>query len=182
MPLQLLDVNKFLQNAKAITNPRPFTNTMDPAPGGLQDPAIFGISTKDRFNTWGVINLEDVIMHPLVYDNLNIINPIFKRVLLKKSKVNIVDGVLEESDNGGTGLNWLITNWDKINLDKYKTEKNKLWIEFLNNTNKNLLFINKIPVIPIVYREAHMGNFKMELDALDEIYQKILSMSKTGRS
>jgi len=182
MSLKLLDTDKFLQNAKAITNSRPFTNTMDPAPGGLQDPAIFGVSTKDRFNTWGVINLEDVIMHPLVYNNLNNIDPIFKRVLTKKTKVILVDGKLEESQNGGTGLNWLINNWDKINLEKYKTEKNKLWIEFLNNTNKKLLFINKIPVIPIVYREAHMGNFKMELDPLDEIYQKILGISKTGRT
>ena len=126
MALQLLDVDKFLQNAKTVTNARLFTNTMDPAPGGLQDPAIFGVSTNEKFNTWGVINLEDVIMHPLVYDNLNIIDPIFKRVLLKKNKVNIVDGMLRETDNGGTGLNWLITNWDKINLDKGSLAKANL--------------------------------------------------------
>lgn len=184
MALKLLDVNKFLsqEQAKTITNSRAFGNTMEPEPGGLQDPAIFGVSTKDKFGTWGFINLEDVVMHPLVYDNLNVIAPIFKRVLLKKSKVNVVQGELTESESGGTGLTWLISNWDKINLEKYRNDKNKLFIDFLKNTNKNVLFINKVPVIPIVYREAHMGNFKMEMDQLDEIYQKILSVSKTGRN
>jgi len=184
MALKLLDVSRFLsqEQAKAVTSSRSFTSGKEPQPGGLQDPAIFGVSTKDKFNTWGSINLEDVIMHPVIYDNLNVVNPIFKRVLEKKTKVEIVGGVLKESDSGGTGLSWLISKWDKINLEKYRTEKNKFFIDFLKNTSKNLLFINKIPVIPIVYREAHMGNFMMESDELDEIYTKILNVSKTGRS
>ncbi len=184
MSLQLLDVNKYLdkEKAKAVTNPRSFTNTMEPSSGGLQDPSIFGVSSKDKFDSWGYINLEDVIIHPLVYDNLNIIDPIFKRVLDKRSTVTLVQGVIQESDTGGTGLNWLLANWDKINLDKYRTEKNKLFIDFLNNTNKGTLFINKVPVIPIAYRGAHMGNFKMEIDEVDEIYNKILNVSKTGRT
>jgi len=186
MSLKLLDVNKFLQSkqSKAITNPRSFDNKMEPNQGGLQDPTIFGISTKDKFSSWGYINLEDVVLHPLIYDNLNIIDPIFKRVLLKKIKVNLVNGMIEESKtgSGSAGLSWIITNWSKINFDKYKTEKNKLFIEFLNNTNSNMIFINKVPVIPLVYREAHMGTFKMEADELDELYEKILNISKTGRS
>jgi len=184
MALKLLDIDKFLssQQAKTVTNPRQFDNNMEPAVGGLQDPNIFGVSTKDRFNTWGLINLDDVIMHPFVYDNLNIIDPIFKRVQLKKSKVNLVDGKLQESEKGGTGLSWIVSNWANINLDKYRTDKNKLFIDFLQNTKKNLIFINKVPVLPIVYREAHMGSFKMELDEVDEIYQSIIGMSKSGRS
>lgn len=184
MALQLLDVSKFLsqEQAKAVTSSRPFTNTMEPAAGGLQDPGIFGVSNKEKFDTWGFINLEDIIMHPLVFDNLNVINPIFKRILNKKTKVEVVKGELVESDSGGTGLNWIMANWDKINLDKYRTEKNKLFVDFLMNSNKNVLFVNKIPVIPINYRGAHMGNFKMELDELDEIYQKIIGVSKSGQN
>ena len=183
MPLKLLDVNKFLQGKKEVTNPRPFNNNMEPEPTGLQSPVIFGNTPREKFETWGVINLEDVIIHPFIYDNLNIIDPIFKRVLSKKSNVVIRDGKLTEvKENGNTGLSWLIANWDKINLDKYKTEKNKLFIEFLNNTNKNLLFINKVPVIPIAYREAHLGSFKIELSELDEIYQKLIGLSKSSRT
>ena len=184
MSLQLLDVDKFLQreHAKSITVSRTFDSNMEPSTGGLQDPSIFGVSTKDKFNTWGVINLENVIMHPLIYDNINIVNPIFKRVLLKKKNYEVVDGMLNETLKGGTGLDWLMSKWDKINFDKYRTEKNKLYIDFLKNSNKNILFINKIPVIPIIYRDAHMGNFKMETSELDEMYQKIMEISKGGRS
>jgi DNA-directed RNA polymerase beta' subunit len=184
MALKLLDVDKFLQQqqAKAVTNSRPFDSSMEATPDGLQSPSIFGVSTHDKFNTWGLINLEDVVLHPLIYDNLNIVDPIFKRVLAKKTKVVIDNGVLKEDDTGGTGLTWLISNWDKLKFDKYKTEKNKLFIEFIQNTNKKLIFINKIPVIPIVYREANTKSYKVELDPLDEIYQKILNVSKTGRS
>jgi len=185
MSLKLLDVNKFLQQqqAKEVTNPRTFDNNMEPNTGGLQDPSTFGVSTKDKFTTWGLIDLKDVIMHPMIYDNINIIDPIFKRILLKKVNVEIIKGMVHEAKSGGgTGVGWLISNWDKINLEKYKKEKNKLFIEFLINSNKNMLFINKVPVIPIVYREAHMGSFKMELDDLDEIYQKIMDISKSGRS
>jgi DNA-directed RNA polymerase beta' subunit len=185
MSLQLLDIEKFLrqQQAKSVTNTRQFTTNMEPAPGGLQDPSIFGVSVNDRFKNYGVINLENVIMHPLVYDNLNVINPVFKRILQKKKNYELVDGMLKETTSGGgTGLDWLMSKWDKINFDKYRTEKNKLWIDFIQNSAKNILFINKIPVIPINYREAHMGNFKMELDALDELYQKIMEISKSGRS
>ena len=184
MALQLLDVEKFLQKeqAKAVTEVVPFNREMEPVQGGTQDPSIFGRTTKDKFTTWGLINLEDVIMHPMIYDNINVIDPIFNRVLKKKHNVSIVDGKLEKSDAGGTGLTFLISNWDKINFDKYKTEKNKMFIEFINHTNKNLIFLKKVPVIPIVYREARAGDFGMDQDEVDEIYQKIIGTSKTGRS
>jgi len=184
MALKILDVDKFLhqQQAKAVTNPRPFDSNMKQNMDGLQSPSIFGVSSKERFDTWGLINLEDVVMHPLIYDNLNIIDPTFKRVITKKSKYTVVGGMLQESDEGGTGLTWLISNWDRINFDKYRTEKNKLFIDFIKNTKKSLLFINKVPVIPIAYREARIGSYKVEQSQVDDIYQKLLSISKTGRS
>jgi len=184
MALQLLDVDKFLQKeqAKAVTETVAFNNAMEPTQGGLQDPSIFGRTVKDKFSTWGLIKLEDVIIHPLVYDNINIIDPIFNRVLKKKHNVNIVNGMLEKSDKGGTGLGWLISNWDKINFDRYRTEKNKMFVDFIKNTNKNIIFLSKVPVIPIIYREAKAGDFRMETDELDEIYSAILGTSKTART
>lgn len=184
MALKLLDIDKFLQQEKArrVSNPKIFGQNFEPAKNGLADPGIFGVSSADKFKNWGYVSLEDVIMHPLVYDNLNEIHPIFKRVRDKKTKVIVDNGVLKEDESGGYGLSWLISNWDKINFDKYRTEKNKLWIDFLKNTKKNLMFVTKVPIIPIAYREAKMDGFRPEISQIDEIYQKLISMSKTERS
>ncbi len=184
MANKLLDVPHFIQevNARAVTNSRPFDRNMEPTEDGLQSPSIFGVSPSDKFDRWGYITLEDVVMHPLVLENLSHIDPIFNRVYQKKKKYSVVDGMLVEDEGGGTGIGWLISVWDKINFDKYRTEKNKIYIDFIKNTKSNLIFINKIPVIPIVYREARMGKFKMEEDEVDALYKRILSFSQTGRS
>jgi len=183
MAIKILDVDKFLSkvNAKMVTNPLTFDRNMEATDAGLQSQTIFGVSTNDKFSKWGIIDLQDVIIHPLIYDNLSTIDPAFKRVRDKSKKYQIVSGELRENTDGGTGISWLIANWDKINLDKYRNEKNKIFIDFLQNT-KSLLFINKVPVIPIGYREAKMNDFRPEESELDTIYKRILSMSKTGRS
>ncbi len=184
MAYKLLDVPHFIQevNARAVTNSRSFDNNFVPTEDGLQSPSIFGLGTKDKFENWGYINLEDVVMHPMIYDNLSSIDPAFNRAKLKTKKHKIVDGMLVEDEAGGTGITWLIGNWDKINLDKYRKEKNKLFIDFLQNTKNSLIFLNRVPVIPIVYREAKPGKFMVEENEVDAIYKKIISYSKSSRS
>ncbi len=184
MAFELLDVPHFIQEvkARAVTNPRSFDQKMEPTDDGLQSQSIFGVSTKDKFEKWGYINLEDVVMHPLIYDNISHINPVFNRAKLKSKKYKIEKGMLIEDESGGTGVTWLIGNWDKINFDKYRTEKNKMFVDFIKNTKSNLIFVNRVPVIPIVYREARMGGYKMEEDDVDAIYKKLINFSQTGRT
>ncbi len=184
MAFKLLDIPHFIQEvkARAVTNSRSFGQNFEPTEDGLQSSSIFGVSTKDKFELWGYINLEDVIMHPLVYDNLSHINPVFNRVLQKTKKYKIEDSMVVEDESGGNGVTWLIGNWDKINFDKYRTEKNKMFVDFIQNTKKRLIFVSQVPVIPLAYREARMGDFKPEEDEVDEIYKKILSFSKAGRT
>ncbi len=184
MAFELLDVPHFIQEvkARAVTNSRSFGQNFEATDDGLQSQSIFGVSTKDKFNLWGYINLEDVVMHPLVYDNISHINPVFNRVKLKSKKYKLQAGMLIEDPSGDTGITWLIGNWDKINFDKYRTEKNKMFVDFIKNTKNNLVMVNRVPVIPIAYREARMGKFKPEEDDLDQLYKKLINFSKSGRS
>ncbi|MCF6194328.1 MAG: efflux RND transporter permease subunit, partial [Kangiellaceae bacterium] len=71
-------------------------------------------------------------LHPLIYENLSKINTVFNKILKGKQKFSIDDGMLIESDSGGTGLTWLIENWDKVKFNKYRTEKNKVFVDFIN--------------------------------------------------
>jgi DNA-directed RNA polymerase beta' subunit len=184
MAFEILDVPAFIQKvkAKAVTTARSFNQNMEATDNGLQSKSIFGISSKDKFELWGYINLEDVVMHPLIYDNISHINVDFNRIIQKKKKYKIADGLLVENQSGGNGVGWLISNWDKINFDKYRTEKNKLFVDFIKNTKMNLIFINKVPVIPIAYREARMTGFRPEENEVDALYKKILAFSKTDRT
>jgi len=179
---KILDVKKFIKekHAERVSNPISFDRDFEPNPDGLQSKTIFGVSTKDKFQNYGYIDLKNVILHPLIYKNLSKINTIFNKVLNKKSKFAIEDGVLIPNENGNTGLSWLIENWDKINFNKYKTEKNKLFIDFIKRTQKDLLIIDKIPVIPVVYREADTSGRIIKDNEIDEIYKKILTGTETG--
>ena len=182
MAFKILDVKKFIKekHAERVSNPISFDRDFEPNPDGLQSKTIFGVSTKDKFQNYGYIDLKNVILHPLIYKNLSKINTIFNKVLNKKSKFAIEDGVLIPNENGNTGLSWLIENWDKINFNKYKTEKNKLFIDFIKRTQKDLLIIDKIPVIPVVYREADTSGRIIKDNEIDEIYKKILTGTETG--
>ncbi len=184
MAFKLLDVPHFLQEVKArgVTTSRSFGQNFEPTETGLQSGSIFGSSSKEKFNLWGYIDLEDVIMHPLIYENVSHINPVFNRLIQKSKKYKMNDGMLQEDESGGTGVTWLIGNWDKINFDKYRTDKNKMFVDFIQNTKANLIFINRVPVSPIAYREAKMGGFKPEEDEVDAIYKKLLSYAKSSRS
>jgi DNA-directed RNA polymerase beta' subunit len=183
MAFKLLDTNKFLHKVKArtVTNTFTFDRNMEPTEAGLQSPSIFGSSANERFTSWGSIELHDTVMHPLIFENLSSIDPAFKRAKDKTREFEIVGGMLKEVPNGNNGVGWLIANWDKINFDKYRTDKNKLFIDLVKQPDSPL-FVSRIPVIPINYREAHQGSFKMEEDEVDALYKSILSVTKPGRS
>jgi DNA-directed RNA polymerase beta' subunit len=42
--------------------------------------------------------------------------------------------------------------------------------------------VDKVPVIPVAYREAHDRGFKIEEDEIDRLYKNLLSLAKSNRS
>lgn len=178
MAFKILDTEKFIKNvhAKLVDTPKTFNREFEPTPTGLQSKTIFGVTTKEKFQNYGYIDLKTTILHPLVYLNLGKINTVFNKVLQSKEKFSIEEGVLIPSPSGGTGLGWLLENWDKIKFSVYTKDSNKLFIDFIKNTQKNIFIINKIPVIPIAYRESFMGKNKIiESNEIDDMYKKLLN-------
>jgi len=179
MGFQLLDVDNFLKEKKAeeVNSYKTFdikAGIFTPDPDGLYSPQIFGRNLKEKREKFGYINLKKIIFSPLIYKNLKKISTLFQHVANGKRKVEIVDGELIENINGQTGLDFLIQNWDKIDLDKYKRETNVSFIEFLKKINKKLIFINKYPVIPILYRPYKIENGRPDEDEITEMYKNIL--------
>lgn len=180
----LLDINKFIKekNARVITTSKTFikdkNNEMVPNGGSFYDPAIFGFSSKDKFEKYAYLNLEEVVMHPLIFKNLSKVGTDFNKCIQKKTKYVVQDGILVESKSGGQGINFIINNWNKINFKKYRNEKNKMFIDFLLNTKKELVFINKIPVIPIAYRNYVTKHGMVEEDEITDLYKKLMKVTE----
>ena len=181
MGFKLLDVQKFIKekNAKPVITGENFIKNngiLEPNPDGLYSKQIFGHTLTEQREKFGYIDLKSTVMHPLIYNNISKISSEFKQCLDKTKSFIIKDGelILVADNEGKNGLSWLIKEFHKINFDKYKNGKNDDFIEFLKKVNKQLIFIDKIPVIPIIYRPYRINKGRVEEDEITDLYKKIL--------
>jgi len=195
MPIKLLNVEKFINSPESGPKPtRPiktaktFTrnqnNEIIPNSGSFYDPSIFGFSSKEIFDQFAYIKLQEPILHPFIYKNLGSLGGLFNKCLNKDINCIVNNGVLEDAsassnpNTGGNGVNFIINNWNKINFNKYKNEKNKDFVDLLQH-DKNLIIIDKIPVIPIGYRNYSNKHGMIEEDEITDIYKKIVNINES---
>lgn len=187
--LKILNINKFIkENAVLeVTNFASFSRN-DVTPDGLYSAKIFGITQKEVATTFGYINLKANVMHPSILSSIGKLSTIFKKVIFdadekdKNKKYAIVSGEIVESESGSSGVGWLFENWNKINLSKYETEKNKSIVSFLSKCKREELFIDKYLVIPPKFRmwtEKHGMRIEDELTGL---YKKLIGKASSGHS
>jgi len=182
--MKILDINKFIKdnNVLEVTNGFSFgkEGVSDFTDDGLYSKRIFGSSSHEISTRYGYINLNSTIMHPAVYSNINKIKTTFKHCLANTKKYKIVDGELIEDENGKSGVGWLFHNWNMIQFDKYKHQKNAKFIELVKQKDK--VFINKFLVIPKKYRSPTEKNGRPIEDDLTGLYKKLLFKIQSSTS
>jgi len=165
-------------NIKEVWNARTFDGTI-PSKGGLYDPLIF----EDEQKSMGFIRIPNRIISPAIFGEFGTISSEFKQVIAMNEKnpkyFIITDGKLELSDDsvGNRGISWLYSVWDDIDLNLYKTDKNKVFIKHLIDVGKHAIFINRIHVSPIVIRPFQIKQGVAIKDSLTELYESILLMN-----
>lgn len=179
MKIWLLDEEKFikLNNLKEVSNPISFEKGMVPTEDGLFSNTIFGMNIYDRKHTWAYIDLKGHYMNPKAYITLKTLNRNFESVIYGTKNYTIKDGVLEEDENGGTGLEWLYKNWEKINFKKNESGKRNSRIDMLNNHKKDEIFFTKWAVCPAFYRDVNISSNtsgKPKVPEINDLYTGIL--------
>jgi len=183
--IKLLDTQKFInQNgARKIITSKTFNRTPNgdfiPNEGSFYDPAIFGLTSKDKFDKYAYIQLEELVLHPFIYKNILKVSGDFKKCINKRETYVIRDGMLVKDKAGGSGLSFIINNWNKFDFKKYETPKNQMIISLLIDSKKDLIIINKIPVIPIGYRNYRVNHGLVEEDEITDIYKKIIKVMES---
>lgn len=155
--IEILDYKTFIKqnNLKEVTNPIFFYKNNIPTSDGLLSNEIFGINKEDRGNTFAYIDLGDTFIHPLAYKIMCKLNRKIKEVIHSTNTFKIdSSGQLVESEDGDNGIVWFRKNFDRIKFKRTDSKERDLNIKFLND-NKDILFIDKMIVIPAFYRDVN---------------------------
>ena len=159
MQMWLLDIDKLvkLNDLQPVTNPISFDKGLYPSKDGLFSNEIFGMTTTERKRTCAYIPLKKKFISPKAYITLKHLNRKFVNLINGTSNFTIdKNGVLVEDENGGTGIDWLYENWDRISFSRNDSERRNQKIDLLENTKKDDIFIDKFFVVPPFYRDVNL--------------------------
>lgn len=159
-----------------ITNPILFSSKGVPTSDGLLSDEIFGVTPKSRSETFAYINLGTNFFHPAVFDQLLRYSNKFTNISSSLKKYKIINGELIEDENGNTGIEWLINNFNRIKFDEHSESRNKnILAKSLNNYKK---FMNKLIVIPVFYRDIDTSKGFISVGEINRLYIEVLRLTK----
>ncbi|MFW6281560.1 MAG: hypothetical protein ACOC1O_02040 [bacterium] len=147
-------------------------------PSGLFSEEIFGrVGSKERRRKFGYIELNTNLIHPEAYPILTSINPNITKLILEKENYIIQDGeLIQDDENGYTGLYYFIQNFNELDFNKIKTEKPNN-IRFIEN-NKDKILIDKYLVLPAGIRDIKIDQRThktiIQYSEITDLYVKLL--------
>lgn len=178
---ELIDSNDF-KGLPKITNPITF-GPNGPTQDGLYSETIFGTSLKDQSTRFAYIDLGTIIIAPDIFNNINRLDPLFKKVIDPESdtKAILQNGMLIESSNGKRGAGWLHSIWDQIDFDKYQKPGLKDSSYQFKQLSKDEIFLTKWIVIPPLFRPYVEERGITKEDKITGFYKDILRMTNSQK-
>ena len=148
-----------------------------PRKNGLLSTEIFGVTVNERRRTFAYIDLGGRYMHPYVYKVLRRLNRKIENVIDGSKRFTLVDGVLQEDENGNTGIEWLYSIYDKIKFPRNDSSIRNERIDLLEAYKKDEVFINKWIVIPAYYRDMNLEKRDVSHEELNDYYSKLIRLT-----
>lgn len=171
-----LDVDKFVKanNCREVTDPIFFIKDGIPSPNGLLSNELFGVTKDERANIFGYIDLHGWFMHPLVYKLWSRMDGRIKNIVHGVKKYSIGEnGDLIEDEHGKTGVKFLKDNMDKIKIKSTDSKSRDKKIDFIYKY-KDVIFMNKMIVIPPFYRDVNTSGGNIGVGVLNKYYSSLL--------
>lgn len=156
LKVDILDYKDFIKknDVQEITDTLLFLRNGVPAPEGLLSNEIFGITKDDRANIFGYIDLGGTFFHPFCYKVWCSIDKRIRNIVAGVGKYRLdKNGYIEESENGETGIKFLVRNINKIKIKESESRARSNKIKFLYKV-KDMMFLDKFLVIPPFFRDV----------------------------
>ena len=183
MKINILDIERLIKvnephgSIGEVTSPFLISNKMYD-PQGILSYDIFGISKGDRKTTFGYIDLGRPFLHPHIYTH--VLKRMFRgivHIVSGQRRYIVKDGeLIEDAENGWTGLDSLYKNWEKIDWDKSKSS-NERSITLLKQLPRTEAFVTKWIVCPPAYRDVILSGTvdnSLHVNELNKMYTNLI--------
>jgi len=184
----LMDVNKFIEEEqlKEVSSPlirEPSSNNFQQQ--GLFSESIFGeIGSPTRMTRFGYINLNCQVLHPLIFQNIKTMKSLYVEIMSGKTYAvwNEEQRDFERADvdarsDADTGYMFFMNHFKEIEWRKNTSMRRDDKIDLMLNF-PDLLFIDKIPVLPAGIRDIHITDGKQEKDQVNNLYMSLMNNAK----
>lgn len=177
LEMSILDPEKLvkLNDLKEVSNPIFFIRNGVPTDDGLLSNSVFGITMTERSQIFAYIDLYDWFINPLIYKIYCSMDKKIRQIVHETNKfiINSSGELIEDNDNGKTGIKFLKDNIDKIKIKPTDSNKRDINIKFIND-NKHLMFMKKMIVIPAYYRDVNTDGGKIGVGDINKLYDSLL--------
>ena len=182
----LFNINDFIDinNLKEVTSPVLFERGGTPNPDGLISNEIFGVSVKSRKETFAYISLNGHFFNPHIYKVFKRLYRNIEKIISGEMYVSIQkDGtIVQDDDNGNTGIKFIYDNWDKIKWERTQGMRNER-VDLITKTPKNEIFMEYQIVIPAFYRDITSSNGGGgSTSELNNLYTRLIRMCSLLKS
>ena len=139
---EVIAINKL----QKVTNPIVFGRGAIPTPDGLLSTEIFGVTSTERKETFAYIDLHGYFFHPKTYKEVKRLDRRFESIVAGTKKYIISEdgGLIQDEENGQTGLKFLYDNWEKIKFEKNDSRQREQRIDLLRNNKKDILISENV--------------------------------------
>lgn len=187
MKIDTLNIDKFITShaCKEVTNPVYFNMGNIPTEDGLFSTSIFGYpGSKERKIIFGYIDLKRKFLHPVIYKLLTSMDRKIADCLSGKKYFKVEGGkLIEDKDNGKTGVTYFYTIYDQLKFSNTGTDRRTSYLTLLNKLGKDDIFIDKYLVIPAFYRDYNPSKSSNDtIKAVDEVNDKYAKLIRYSQS
>ena len=120
LDIKLIDPDDFVKKneCKEVINPIFFIRDGIPTPDGLLSNDIFGLTREERANIYGYIDLCGTFLNPFIYKLWCRMDKSIPNIVhgLKGYKLDSNGYIIEDIENGETGIQFLVKNINKIRI------------------------------------------------------------------
>lgn len=186
-PSNLYVIHVTKENAKTlgrVTTGQIFNNMNLFHPEGLFSSEIFGsVGSEVRNRTFGVIELNIEVLHPIVYRTIIKLKSFYKQIVEGKvtAVFNSKTGEFEKSseETASTGFAFLMRHIKELKFTKNESDERSFMIDLFNKVIKEDTYgMGYLLVVPAGIRDYTVdANGKPQEDELNNYYRKVLAQA-----